>query len=131
MQTITRNSNNDLYFTLTERQTLDSPYFLVRVESRSTKEVKRFILPADQSSYTDRYNKFTITESSTEILTSGTVTLTPGEWEYRVYEQTSSSNLNELAATNVTPLEYGMLKVNGTTNTYTAPGDTKQYTYPT
>lgn len=131
MQVITRSANNTLYFTLTERQTLDSPYFLVRVESRSTKEVKRFILPADQSAYTERYNKFTITESGTEILTSGTVTLTPGEWEYRIYEQTSSTNLNELAATNVEPLEYGMLKVNGTTNTYIAPGDTKQYTYPT
>lgn len=132
MQTITKNSNNVLYFTLNERVTLDSPYFLVRMEGRSSSVVKRFILPADQSSYTDRYNKFTITETSgTEILTSGTVTLTAEDYEYRIYEQTSSTNLNELVSTITAPIEYGLLRVLGTSNTYNAPLDEKEYKYPT
>ncbi|OHB99871.1 MAG: hypothetical protein A2Z57_11140 [Planctomycetes bacterium RIFCSPHIGHO2_12_39_6] len=131
MQTITKNTNNTLYFTLTEKVTLTTPFFLVRVEGRSSSIVKRFILPSDQSSYTDRYNKFTITESTTEILTSGTITLTSGDYDYRVYEQSSSTNLDELEATVKTPIEYGLLKVLGTDNTYNAPLDEKEYKYPT
>ena len=132
MQTITRNSNNVLYFTLTERVTLDTPFFLVRVEGRSSSIVKRFILPSDQSSYTERYNKFTITETSgSEILTSGTITLTPGDYDYRIYEQSSNTNLNELQSTVTTPIEYGLLRVTGTDNTYNAPLDEKEYKYPT
>src|SRR3990167_5562043 len=131
MQTITKNTNNTLYFTLTEKVTLTTPVFLVRVEGRSSSIVKRFILPSDQSSYTDRYNKFTITESTTEILTSGTITLTSGDYDYRVYEQSSSTNLDELEATVKTPIEYGLLKVLGTDNTYNAPLDEKEYKYHT
>ena len=132
MQTITKNANTTLYFTLTERVTLTSPSFLVRIEGRSSRTVKRFILPSDQSSYTDRYNKFTITETSgTEILTSGTVTLTSEVYDYRIYEQSSSTNLDELLSTVTTPIEYGMLRVLGTDNTYNAALDEKEYKYPT
>lgn len=125
MQTINRGSNNTVVFTLTESVTLSNPYFLVNAKSRRTNEVKNFILASNLSSYTTRYDQFTITETSgTEILTSGTVTLTAGDWWYRVYEQSSSSNLNPDNAT--TLLEEGILRVIDTQDTYiyTEPTDT-------
>lgn len=115
-----------LVFTLTERVTLSSPYFLMRVQSRSTNETKRFILPSNQSSETGRYDQFTITETSgTEILTSGTVTLTSGDWNYEIYEQASSANLLETSAT--TLLESGMVRVLGTNDTYVDPEQTDTF----
>lgn len=129
MQTIIRGTNNTVVFTLTERVTLSNPYFLMKCTSRSSRGTKLFILPSNQSSYTDRYDKFTITESANEILTSGTVELKPtGDWDYQIFEQTSSSNLNIVNCT--TLLEEGILRVTGTSDTtqnYNA--QSKVYTY--
>ena len=116
MLQITRGANNTLILTLTEKTTLTSPYYLVKMVSRSSRGVKRFILAADQSSFTDRFNKFTLTETSgTEILTSGTVTLQPtGWWEYDIYEQLSSTNLDETLSDNKIAIEDGLARVTGT-----------------
>lgn len=119
MQTITRATNNTLIFTLTERITLTSPYFLMKLTSRVSRAIKRVILAADLSSQTDRYNKFTLTESTTEVLTSGTVTLNQaGEWDYEIYEQSSSTNLDEKLSTVTTAIETGMLRVMGVDTNY-------------
>lgn len=115
MQVINKNSNNEWTLTLNELATLTNPYYLFKVTSEFQNITKCFIAAADQSEYPDRYNKFTITESSTEVLTSGTVEFNPtGQWTYEVYEQTSSTNLNPDAATNRTPLEKGKILVIGT-----------------
>src|SRR4026208_2303235 len=113
MNIITRRTNSTLILTLEEKRTLTNPYFLVRMTSRSGRNIKRFILPAEQSTAAGRYNKFTITETdSAEILTSGTVTLKPsGFWDYEIYEQTSSTNLVEALATNIEPIEKGLMLV--------------------
>ena len=130
MINITRGTNNTVQFTLNERKTLDNPYYLVRVENLTTRKVKRFILASDLSGYTERFDEFLITESSSELLTSGTVDLSPaGDWAYRVYEQASSTNLNEDAALKL--LEEGIMKVKDSTdsNTYHYfDGQDKEYT---
>lgn len=132
MLQIARGANNTIILTLNESKTLTSPYYLMKMVSRDSRTEKTFILAADQSSYTDRYNKFVITESDTEVLTSGTVTLKPtGIWYWEVYEQTSSTNLNVNAATNQVPIENGEAKVTGTVDTVKAyNGQTKEYKYP-
>jgi len=116
---VNKNSNNTLVMTLTEKSTLTNPYFLFNFVSDVTGNSVNFIA-TDLSSYTDRYNKFLITETSgTAIYTSGTIELSPtGTWTYKVYEQTSSTNLNPLLATNTTPLEVGQVKVKGTETSY-------------
>jgi len=127
MELITRSANNTVILTLTERVTLTNPYFLVRAESRRTKEVKRFILASNLSGSTERYDQFTITETSgTEVLTSGTVTLTGGDWWYEIYEQSSASNLSESLATVTIPIESGIFRVIDDQDTYVATdtGDT-------
>ena len=129
MQVLNKNTNNTVVFTLTERVTLANPYFLVRMQSRASNVVKRFILASNQSSFTDRYDKFTITESTTELLTSGTVTLEQGQHFYKIYEQVSSTSLNEDAAT--TLLEEGIILVNTTSDTFISYDDQIIYKFPT
>ena len=104
----------------------------MKMVSRDSRTTKTFILSSDQSSYTDRFNKFVITESATEILTSGTVTLKPtGIWYWEVYEQLSSTNLNVNSADNQIPIESGQAKVTGTVDTIKIyNGQTKEYKYP-
>ena len=119
MQTITRAANNTLIFTLKERQTLTAPFFLMKLTSRVSRAVKRVVLAADESTQAERYNQFKLTESTTEVLTSGTVTLDQkGEWDYEIYEQNSATNTDEKLSTNTTALETGMLRVLGTDSNY-------------
>jgi hypothetical protein len=111
---INKNSNNTFQLTLTENITLSSPNYLFEFKSDISNESVCFIA-SDTSAYQERYNQFTVTETSgTNILTSGTITLEPmGLWTYRVFEQTSSSNLNPSLANNTTPLEIGKVRVKG------------------
>lgn len=128
MQLITKGQNNTLVFTLFERVTLDNPYFLVRLQSRSSNVVKRFILPGNQSGHPERFDQFVITESVTENLTSGTVSLENGQHFYKIYEQASSTNLNENIAT--TLLEEGVILVNTVGDTYQSYDDQIIYKFP-
>lgn len=128
MQLITKGQNNTLVFTLTERVTLDVPYFLVRLQNRSSNVVKRFILPGNRSGFTDRFDEFVITESTTENLTSGTVSLETGQHFYKIYEQSSDTNLNELLAT--TLLEEGIILVVTNGDTYKSYDDQIIYKFP-
>lgn len=68
-------------------------------------------IASDVSSFPTRFNKFLITETTGTVnLTSGIVSLPEtGFYEYSIYEQTSSSNLNTDNATGL--LEIGMVKV--------------------
>lgn len=112
MQLITRNSNSTIIFTLKEKQTLTSPYFLFELKFRGDGTTTKTFIASDTSTYSDRYNQFLVTEvnSGSEILTSGTVNLqNVGEWHYRIFEQTSSSNLDVANAVN--ELENGIIKV--------------------
>jgi len=109
MQIITQGTNSTLIFTVTEKKTLSTPYWLFELRLRGTSKVKRFIA-ANQSSYTDRYDQFLITESVNELLTSGTIYLPDtGDYEYRIFEQSSASNLNPDLATS--ECENGILRV--------------------
>ena len=108
---ITQGQANTVVLTLTERATLDTPTFLFHFKSLNTHKNKYF-LAADTSSYTYRYNEFSITESSSEDVLNGTVELdTPGEWLYWVYEQSSTTNLDPTQADNAEALETGLVNV--------------------
>ncbi len=121
---VNKNSNNTFVLTLSEKSTLTNPNYLFEFKSDVTGDSVCFIA-SDTSAYTERFNEFLITETSgTTDYTSGTITLNPtGQWTYKVYEQTSSSNLNPLLADNTTPLEIGIVKVKGTETTYSSNSD--------
>jgi hypothetical protein len=90
------------YLTLTEKTTIANPTYLFSITQRQTNTTTNFIL-SDVSAYTDRYNKFSVTEGSTFEVYSG-------EFLYRVYAQTSPSNLDPNLSDEL--VEEGILKVN-------------------
>ena len=107
MLKVTRGQSNGVVFTLTEKTTLSSPYFLVVFNNLATNELVYAICP-DTSTQTTRYNLLTIIESNTSIPLSGQVKLVEGTYQYKVYEQSTSSNLNPSLSTSL--VETGLLK---------------------
>ena len=115
MEVIEKGTTKEWTLTLSELSTLTNPTYLFKLTSQGSLQTKIF-LARDTSSYPDRYNTITVTETSgTEILTSGTVNLSPaGQWDYEVYEQTSTTNLDVNLCDNKTPIQYGRVLVIGT-----------------
>ena len=132
---INRNTSNEVILTLTEKVTISAPYyFLFSFTSQSTNSTKNFLC-ADTSSYTDRYNSFTITEvnAGSENLNTGSVNLQPeGFWNYKIYAQSSSSNLVPASADEL--VEEGIVRVMGsdiqTYNEYDGQTTTLKYYNP-
>jgi len=110
MQIINKGQNNFLIFTLSEKVTLTNPYYLFSFKHQVLMSSVNFIA-SDVSGFPTRYNKFLITETTGTVnLTSGVVSLPEtGFYEYAIYEQTSSSNLDLANVTGL--LEIGMIKV--------------------
>lgn len=107
---LTKNSSSEIVLTLTEKQTLTTPNYLFWFKSRGTnQEVAFVVLNADDTSgFKDRFNEFTIDvndyfENSPE-----------GDWEYKIYEQTSTSNTDPALAANL--LEVGIMRLNNLGN---------------
>jgi len=123
---INRSETNEVFLTLTEKTTITSPTYLFEFVNDVTRESIIFIAQ-DTSSYTDRYNKFIITETATENLLIGNISLTEtGFYSYRIFQQSSTTNL--LIANTGAMVESGKLKVNGTTTPHsTYDNQPKQY----
>lgn len=117
MQIINKGQNNFLIFTLSEKVTLTNPYYLFSFKHQVLMSSVNFIA-SDVSGFPTRFNKFLITETTGSVnLTSGVVSLPEtGFYEYSIYEQTSSSNLNLANVTGL--LEIGMVKVESTLPIY-------------
>ena len=114
MINIERNSANEIALTLTEKGT--AAYYLFKFQSDNTEAVE-YCIATDSSLYPERFNKFTITETSTPDNLNAEVELpTEGQWRYFVYANSSSSNLDP---TGLTELESGIVKVTGTTTPVT------------
>lgn len=115
---INKGQNNLITVTLFEKTTLSSPTYLFKFVNDVTKQTVRFIA-TNSSAYTYRYDQFLITETSGATnLTSGVITLSPtGFWSYTIYEQTSTTSLDERQATGI--VETGKVKVIGDDTEYT------------
>lgn len=89
MLVYTKGFQKDTNVTLTESVTLSNPYFLFVFTNVSTKEVVKVIVNSadDISSNSSRVNTF-------EIDVTLFANATAGQWNYEVYEQTSSTNLD-------------------------------------
>ena len=114
MINIARNSANEIALTLTEKGT--AAYYLFKFQSDNTEAVE-YCVATDSSLYPERFNKFTIIETSTPNNLNAEVELpTEGQWRYFVYANSSASNLDP---TGLTELESGIVKVTGTTTPVT------------
>jgi hypothetical protein len=101
MLLITKGETKFWYLTLTEKVTISNPNFLFNLTNRVT-EVETNVILTDISAYTERYNKFAVVEGTT-------FTADAGEYEYKIYAQTSSSNLNPALANEL--VEQGLFKL--------------------
>jgi hypothetical protein len=101
MLLITKGESKFWYLTLTEKVSISNPNFLFNLTNRVT-EVETNVILTDISAYTERYNKFAVVEGTT-------FTADAGEYEYKIYAQTSSVNLNPLLANEL--VEEGIFKL--------------------
>jgi len=111
---LTKGSTSQIILTLKEKQTLSAPnYLFVFTHRGSNIEVKFVILnAADTSAFKDRFNQFSI------VTNTYFGTQDSGEWEYQIYEQTSTTNTNPANATGL--VETGIMRLNESTSfTYT------------
>ena len=126
MLQINKGENNNMVLTLKEKSTIDNPSYLFVFTSDADNTSKTFTAP-DVSLFPSRYNKFILTENSTENLSSGVVELNPaGFWSYNIYDQASSTNLD---IANVAGLvESGRINVVGDPQEFPTFQTDQQYT---
>lgn len=112
---INKNSTTRNILTLSEKTTIENAVYLFEVTNTSTNDVKCFIAE-DVGTNKERCNEFDFIENSTEDLLNGTFSLElAGQYTYKVYEQTSSTNLDPESAIN--EIDNGILKVVDTQTT--------------
>lgn len=97
-----------VYPTTKEKETLTSPYYLIKFICDSTKKTA-YCVCSDASLYPDRYQKFLITETSSPVSANGQVSLDyrGKSWKYFVYESATVPVIE----TGLTELERGRVKV--------------------
>ena len=123
---IEKNSLNTFVLTLTESSRVANPFYLFSFRNEYILESEPiFFTTTDLSSYTNRYNLFNLTESSTGSTTGGTsvpLSLVGGQYEYKVYE--SSASTLSISATTGIVLEVGRMVVGGEQNITISTGTT-------
>lgn len=107
MIVINKNTTNNFVATLYELSQLTDPNYLFEFESDQTK-IKYYTIITDVSTNKPRYNEFNFIEGSDDP-NNGSLDLgSPGFYNYKVYEQSSSSNLDP---TGLNEVEQGKLKL--------------------
>lgn len=112
---INQNTTNSLTFTLTDMSTLTSPVYLFQFRN-VTEKVSYYCIMADTSLYKDRYNEFVFTEGTDLPLVGQLILGAGGQYEYFVYEQISTTNLDPTLATGL--VESGLMDLERTGTTY-------------
>lgn len=112
MITLTKGQIQNIYLTLTEKETISSPNYLFVFEQRSTNTEVKFVLTnaKDLSLYKDRYNKFLLNVNQYFLSKLN------GQYTYSVYQQTSATNTN---TTGLVLLESGIMMLQDDENVYT------------
>jgi hypothetical protein len=117
---LTKGATQFMYLTLTEKELLTNPNYLFIFTNRSSNVEVKFVLlnAADVSLFKDRYNKFSLVTNT--YFGSSLI----GQYDYQVYEQTSSSNTNP---SGLNMLESGIMMLNEADNVYTSYQTTDTY----
>jgi hypothetical protein len=117
---LTKGQTQNIILTLTEKQLLTNPNYLFVFTNRSANTEIKFVMlnNTDISQYKDRYNEFSI------VTNTNFSTALNGQYDYDIYEQTSTSNLNP-AGLNL--LESGIMELVGTPFNFTEYTTTDTY----
>jgi len=109
-------TNSNIALTLTEKVTLSSPVFLFEFTNDMSLSTSYYVISADTSTETQRYNLFEITEGVDDPENGSVILGLEGFYKYNVYEQaTGSTNLDP---TGLTLVESGKMRLGGTTQTF-------------
>lgn len=111
---LTKGQTNSIILTLKEKQTLTNPNYLFVFTHRGTNIVRSFVLlqASNISTHKERYDEFSI------VANTYFTNYDSGEWEYEIYEQTSTTNTDPSLATS--KLETGIMRLDEATDfTYT------------
>lgn len=118
-----QNTATSFTLTVTERVTISTPKFLFQFKSVQEK-VSYYTIIADTSSYKRRYNTFSFTEGTDDAV-NGSLTLgAGGQYEYFVYEQASTTNLDP---SGLTLVESGFMVLDRGNTTYNQHTITETY----
>jgi mRNA deadenylase 3'-5' endonuclease subunit Ccr4 len=117
---LTKGQTQSVILTLTEKQLLTNPNYLFVFTNRSANTEIKFVRlnNTDVSVYKDRYNEFSFV-TNTNFATS-----LNGQYDYVVYEQTSTSNTNPAG---LNALESGIMELVGTAFEFTEYATTDTY----
>jgi len=117
---LTKGATQNIILTLTEKELLTNPNYLFVFTNRSANTEVKFVKlnNTDISQYKDRYNEFSI------VTNTNFSTALNGQYDYDIYEQTSTSNLNP-AGLNL--LESGIMELVGTPFNFTEYTTTDTY----
>ena len=117
---LTKGQTQNIILTLTEKELLTNPNYLFVFTNRSANTEVKFVRlnNTDISQYKDRYNEFSI------VTNTNFSTALNGQYDYDIYEQTSTSNLNP-AGLNL--LESGIMELVGTPFNFTEYTTTDTY----
>ena len=123
MLQLKRGATNDIYLNLADVRTNSTGYYYLFALTNEMTQATTHVI-AVKVSTNDRYDKLRITESNSEDKPNGTVKLFPeGFFNYIVYEQTSSTNLDPTNVAVVGELDRGVAFVSASTfmqeSTYT------------
>ena len=117
MEYITQASSNTIRPTCQEAELLTAPDYLIKFVCVSTKDI-RYCWCSDTSSYPDRYQELTFTETNSPVSGTATVKLdTKGVWNFWIYEYNGTAPSTE---TGLTEVEQGQITVNHSTTTLTS-----------
>lgn len=111
MLLLTANSANTLYCTLQEKRVSASNatvYYLAELQCEATRVEQYFICTTVTSN--DRYDKLTILQNDA----AGNPLKELGLYEYKIYEQTSSTNTDPTDSSVKGVVETGQARVTGT-----------------
>jgi hypothetical protein len=117
---LTKGATQNIILTLTEKELLTNPNYLFVFTNRSANTEVKFVKlnNTDISQYKDRFNEFSI------VTNTNFSTALNGQYDYDIYEQTSTSNLNP-AGLNL--LESGIMELVGTPFNFTEYTTTDTY----
>jgi hypothetical protein len=106
---LTKGATSQIILTLKEKQTLSAPNYLFVFTHRGSNVEVKFVLlnNQDTSAYKDRFNQFSL------VTNTYFANYDSGEWEYEIYEQTSTTNTDPTLATGL--LETGIMRLNDST----------------
>lgn len=106
---INKDTSNDILLTLTETATITDPVFLFKFTWETDPDLAPvYWIGTDTSSYTYRYNEFTLVEGTD-------ATFRIGQYDYEVYEAPTGSTPTD--ETGLDKIEEGRMVVNGTGST--------------